>query len=717
VTQPDFLGQSLRGDRDRLESNPGLDPPHARWTRLELPAILLLALALRLWRLDQNGFGLEYYAAAIRSMLGSWHNFFYLAFDPAGFVSVDKPPLAFWIQTASAALVGFRGWSLLVPQAAEGVAAVWLVWRLVRRHFGPAAGRLAALALALMPVSVAVDRSNNTDSCLVLVLLLAAGALTRATETGRRGWLMAAMALVGIGFNVKMLAAFVVLPTFALVYVLGAPVSRRRRLIDGMLGGALLLAVSLVWVLAFDLTPAVERPFAGSSRTNSMLELAVNHNGLQRFLRLRPPRGDGGAGPGTTSQAPAVPPGRQGPGWGDRVPAGPLRLADRHLAAQFAWLLPVALAGVALVARQGPWRLPLAPQPAALLLWGGWLLTYWIVYSAAGGIFHAYYLVTMAPPLAALAGVGLVSLWRAYAQRDRMAHLLPGALLVTAGWEAYLQSASLLGLGEASEGGLRATLIGLAGDWRTWLLAALLVGTVGPAAWLLRHVRDVPLPDRHRRRAGGMVGVGVAALLVLPTAWAVSNLWTGIRGGMVSADLSRLTGRNDRGGWIPARAWGAALTEKLVPFLLANRQGERYLLATSNAFLAAPIIVQTGEAVMAMGGFLGTDPILSPERLERLIADKEVRFFLVGEVPAWAAVGGPAPARRLTEWVRMHGTPVDPAVWRPPLPADASGALPPGGSTPGPPGGRRGFGRGFRAINWELYDLRPDAGLMAGVAG
>ena len=253
--------------------------------RFVLPAILILAAALRLWRLDQNGFGNEYYSAGVRSMSTGWHNFLYHAFDPAGFVSVDKPPVAMWIQVASVKLFGFQGLSVIVPQVLEGLASVWLVHALVRRRFGTAAAALAALFLALTPVSVAVDRSSNAESCLVLVLLLAAWALTRAADGGRRGWLVLSMALVGLAFNVKMLAAFVVLPTFVLVYALATPVGPRRRLVDLTLGTIVLIVVSLAWVAVYDLTPPDRRPYAGTTDHNSVAELVVGPYGIGRFVR------------------------------------------------------------------------------------------------------------------------------------------------------------------------------------------------------------------------------------------------------------------------------------------------------------------------------------------------------------------------------------------------------------------------------------------------
>src|SRR5262245_12261559 len=240
---------------------------------LGLVAVLVTAAALRLWRLEQNGFGNEYHTAGVRSMSLSWHNFLYNAFDPAGFISIDKPPVALWIQVASVKLFGFHALSVLIPQALEGVAAVGLLYHLVARRLGAAAGLLAALFLALTPVSVAIDRSSNTDSCLVLVLLLAAWALTLAAERGSLALLALAMALVGLGFNVKMLAAFVVLPTFALVYFVGAALPWRRRVLHLAAAGVVLAVVSLSWVLAFDLTPPERRPYAGTTNKNSMLEI------------------------------------------------------------------------------------------------------------------------------------------------------------------------------------------------------------------------------------------------------------------------------------------------------------------------------------------------------------------------------------------------------------------------------------------------------------
>src|SRR5256714_1348354 len=193
------------------------------WQRLALGAILVVAAVLNFWQLSQVGYGNTYYAAAVRSMLQNWHAFLFNAFDANGFVTIDKPPLGFWLQVASAKLVGYSGLSLILPQALAGVLSVAVLSRVVSRTFGAGAGLLAALALAVMPVSVAANRSNIVDSTLVLVTLLGAWAVLRAAETGRLRWLLLCAVLVGLGFYGKLVQAFLVVPAFRLLCLLSPP--------------------------------------------------------------------------------------------------------------------------------------------------------------------------------------------------------------------------------------------------------------------------------------------------------------------------------------------------------------------------------------------------------------------------------------------------------------------------------------------------------------
>lgn len=662
------------------------------WT-LWLIVVLLAAAALRLWRLEQNGFDNEYYAAAVLSMTQSWHNFFYNAFDPAGFVSVDKPPVALWIQVVSVKLFGFHGLSLLLPQVLEGLGSVALIGHLVRRRFGTAAGVLASLFMAVTPVSVAIDRSGNTDTCLVLVLLLAAWALLRAAEKASRSLLLLSMALVGLGFNVKMMAAFVVLPTFVLVYLLTASPDWRRRFIDLALSAVVLLAVSLPWMLAYDLTPIENRPYVGSSKQNSMMELAVGHNALGRFIRPAKLVGEPGLDrgsketgrPSTTSIVSTPAESRLRALWRRQFvqdPVGPMRLVNGQLAGQVGWLFPLAVMGLAAGWVGIPFRRPPAPAHSALILWSGWAFTYALVYSYAGGIFHFYYLATMAPPLAALAAIGVVRLWESFLKQGRAALTLPATFLVTAAWQMAIEWSAL---GLTSE------------TWRLewpWLHLALVNGTLLAALVMFLVPLRRAASRFTRRLATAALGVGLLALLVIPSAWALSSVL--VRGVPVlpSADLYRISTETitpERRARI--QAGQQAMTRKLVHFLENNRQGEDFLLITSSTRLAAPIIIQTGQPVMARGGFHGLDPIVTPEKLGRMVERRQIRFVMLGDLSSIdQMMGGEIAGRPVADWVRQHGRAVEPDRWR--YDQSVVGRL------------------ARRMEGMSLYDLRPEAGIV-----
>jgi 4-amino-4-deoxy-L-arabinose transferase-like glycosyltransferase len=426
---------------------------------------------------------------------GSWHNFFYTAFDPAGFVSLDKPPVAFWVQTASAKFLGFGTVSVLLPQVLGGLAAIVVLYALVRRRFGTGTGLLAALFLALNPISVAVDRSNSTESWLVLTLLLAAEALSRAVETGRVRFLLLTAALVGFAFNVKMLVAFGVVPAFALVWLIGAPQTFGRRLGQLAPAGVVLCAVSLSWSFAHDLTPAQRRPFVDSTSGNSMFELVVCHNFIQRFVprddRMRQTAAASAIPNTTTDQTTAPVPGR------DYVSARPLRLAAPPLAAQIGWVLPLALIGGFAAWRR--YRGSPGHERLMLAFWAGWVLTYGIVFSAAAGLFHAYYLAVMAPALCALAGVGAGTLWVLHRSARASALWLPVTILLTGLWQAYIL-----------EGYLGGTLaIG-----HSWLSPALFGTASGLAivGWRRQHGPGLPF-----------AAAALSLVLAMPVAWSIGS--------------------------------------------------------------------------------------------------------------------------------------------------------------------------------------------------
>jgi 4-amino-4-deoxy-L-arabinose transferase-like glycosyltransferase len=477
------------GDAVAAGLGPVAPPPAAtRRSRLRavprphpaLAALVLLACALNLWALDQNGLANAYYAGAVRSMSESWHAFLYGAFDAAGVMTVDKPPLALWVQALSARVFGFSSLSILVPQALMGVAAVALTYDLTRRRFGVPAGLVAGLVLALTPVSVAMSRHNNPDALLVLCSVGALWALVRGLEDGRTRWLVLCGVCVGLGFEAKMAAALMVVPGIAAAWLWVAPRGRPAAVRGLLAGGAALAAVALAWPLLVALTPAEDRPWVSGTSDNSVWSLILGYNGLGRLLgQDGGPRGAAG-GPGGG--------GAGGVFGGD---AGALRLLNESLGGQAGWLLGFALvAGLALVVATRLRRADARTGWAIAV--GGAFLTTAIAFSFASGIFHPYYVSLLAPFTAALVGGGAAVL----ASRLPAARVL--APLAVAGGVAT----ELVVLGHAEALG--------------WLVPVLVVAGAGGAAVLV-----VAASRRTRWLALGAV---LAALLVGPAVWSGETL-------------------------------------------------------------------------------------------------------------------------------------------------------------------------------------------------
>jgi 4-amino-4-deoxy-L-arabinose transferase-like glycosyltransferase len=592
------------------------------WHRLALAAILVLSAFLNLFRLTSEGYGNSYYAAGVKNMLTSWHNFFFVSFD-AGFVSIDKPPLGLWIQAASAKLFGFSGLSLLLPQALAGVLSVALLYHLVRRAFGPVAGLIAALVLAVTPIVVVTSRNNTADMLLVLTVLVAAWAVIRAAETASLRWLLLCAVVVGLGFNIKMMQAYLVLPAFYLLYLLAAPVSWRRRFVHLGLATLVLVVVSLSWAVAVDLTPADQRPYVGSSQHNSALELASGYNGLSRLLGrgnelINSNGGFNNLGSASDSQSAQGfgPGGGGGPGGvGENGEKGPLRLLDQQLAGQIGWLLPLAVVGLLAASWQRRPRLPLDRRQGSLVLWGMWLLTMVVFFSIAG-MFHRYYLVMLAPAVAALVGAGIVALWNDYRSPGWRGWLLPLALLGMAALHAYI----ILAYYDES--------------WSRWLALAIvglcLVAAVGLVVLRLRPGLKVST------YSAGAVAVGILALLIAPTVWAAYTVWQGHGGGLGGVGPQTVQA-SSWGGGPPGGPRGGpgdhhdTPDPALVDYLQANRGDAKYLVATTNSMSASPIILNTDgpEPVITLGGFMGRDPVFTTNELADLVNEGAVRFFLV----------------------------------------------------------------------------------------
>lgn len=653
------------------ETAPALQAPPARLQRALIVTALVLILALgaflRFYELGTTSIGNTYYAATVQSMLTSWHNFFFASFEPGGSVTVDKPPLGFWIQAVSAYFLGVNGFSLALPQALAGVLSVLVLYFLVRQAFGAGAGLLAALALAVTPVAVSTERNNTIDGLLVLALLLAAWAFLRSVQSGRVRYLMLGAFLVGLGFNIKMLQAFMPLPAFYLVYLLGAPHRWWQRLLH--LGGAtlLLLVVSLSWAVIVDLTPVENRPYIGSSKDNSVLELIAGHNGLSRLVALGRPRGDapgivqrpgvqvppmdnpGGSLPqppgGLNPQNPVLPGGQQpqprqlpappnpgdnpaNPLPGQPMPGAPgqdnpgapqpngrnqeigeagwLRLFSEPLVTESGWLLPLGLLAVPLALAVLGWRWPLSSQHLAVALWAGWLLPAAIYFTFTTGLFHAYYLIMLGPPLAALVGVGVWSLWQVFQRRRWLGWALTALL---AGAALAVQIITLQNYPRYS---LAIAAIALV----AWFVGMGLLAWPGKA-WL-------------QKTALALVCL---SLVVAPLAWSgltAFNQNTNFmlpRAGPADNPRSGLPAAGDQNSSFAVRQLSIP-EQRILDYVLSHAGSTKYLLATRNANQAAPYILATLRPVLAYGGFSGGDNVIDVDRLAAMVASGELRFVL-----------------------------------------------------------------------------------------
>jgi 4-amino-4-deoxy-L-arabinose transferase-like glycosyltransferase len=617
------------------------------WQRIALGAILLISVFMNFYKLGQVGFT-TYYPAAVRSMMNNWHNFFFAAYDPGGFSSLDKPPVGFWLQVLSAKLFGFTPFSVLLPQAVCGVLAVLLLYLLVRSQFGVIAGLCAALVLALSPISIVTNRNVTVDSTLTLALLAGAWAVLRAVSTGRLRWLLLCAVIVGIGFNIKMLQAYLVLPAFGLLYLLAAPGSVWRRLWHLALALCLLLVISFSWALAVDLTPASLRPRVGSTRDNSVVSLALGYNGLQRLLGAR------GMTPPSSQQPPPNQPAPPDRNVGAVEPLPLFNLFTEPLASQGSWFLPLALFGmIALVKFRHP-RPQSDQELQGLILWGMWLLVMGIFFSVAQ-FFHEYYLAVMAPSIAALCGIGLVRMWQDYHHSGWRAWLLPLAIIATAIEQVFILTAYPEW-----------------GQWLTPLISMLCLLTVG-ALVITR------LPLRVTRKASWsrlllpVLAAGLVALLPGPTVWAALPIFQGTETNLPHAGPQTVRQGNGR----------IEIDPKLLRYLETN-QGNAQILVAAPGTMTDTLILATNKTIMPLDGFSYYP--LTTTKLASLTAQGKLRFLLLplgpppgrppaptpGQVPSLQQMNGPGPNSMnppdglddVISWTKQHCKVVPSSQWQ-----------------------------------------------------
>jgi len=628
-------------------------PDDPAWVRPALWALLGGTALLYLWGLGASGWANSFYSAAAQAATQSWKAFFFGSSDAANSITVDKPPASLWVMALSARIFGVNAWSLLVPQALAGVAAVGLLYATVRRWFSPGAALLAGAVLALTPVATLMFRFDNPDALLTLTLVAGAYCVVRAIERASTRWLALAGVCVGLGFLTKMLQAFLVLPAFALVYLLAAPTPLRRRLGQLVVAGLALVASAGWWVAIVELWPASSRPYIGGSQNNSVLELILGYNGLGRLT---------GEEVGSVTGGPAG--GNGGGMWGQ---TGWSRLFDNEIGGQIAWLVPAALLFLAALLWLGR-RAPRTDRTrAALLLWGGWLLVTGLVFSYMQGIFHAYYAVALAPAVGALVGIGAAQLWR-HRQRLWVRAVLAAALMVTAVW-AY-------------------ALLGRATDWLPWLRVAVLGAGLATAVALL-------FAQFTRRAALLVAGAALIVGLASPAAYSVQTASTEHSGAIVTAGPAvagglgggpggrRFAPGGQAPGAIPGGPPGGALgplgpngtgpqggqpnqggnsggllrgsTASAELVALLERDADRYtwVAATIGSNSASGYQLATGDPVMPIGGFNGSDPSPTLEQFQQYVRDGKVHYFLGGG-SGGNSNGGSDTSSQISQWVQEN---------------------------------------------------------------
>ena len=704
VPPEDPAGPRRRSWAGRLFLGPTGSP---RWARPGLWALLVVTAALYLWNLSVSGYANDFYAAAVKAGTEDLKAWLFASLDSANAITVDKPPASIWLMALSSRIFGFSSFSMLLPQALLGVGTVALVWAAVRRWSGDAAGLVAGALVTLTPVAALMFRFNNPDALLVFLMTLAAYFVVRAVETerGRTAlrWLLLAGVALGFAFLTKMLQGLIVLPAFALAYLVAGRARLWTRIWHLLAAGGALIVSAGWYVLLVSLWPADSRPYIGGSTDNSLWQLAIGYNGLARIFGRESAAAGGTGGTGGFG-------GGGGGGFGGNAGFGGStglgRMFGTSFGTEISWLLPAALIGLL----AGLWftrRFARTDRMrAGLILWGGALVVSALVFSFMEGTVHPYYAVALAPFIAAAVAISGRELWRG---RDNHVVRSVLALMIAAtgiwsfvllsrdsSWLPWLRWVVLVGslLGAA-------LLVVSAGAWRRFAVVGLLVGSLtalsGTAAWTVAtaataHSGSIPTsgpsgssaaggfggggmrgdvtggtrPDGSAT-AGGTTGAGQAPSGTgdgAPSAGGTTDgqaqagsgdgqLPDGTGDGPAPSGTTDLQAPTGAGGARGGFGGSATVDSELIALL--NATTTRWSAAVSGAQSAAPYILNTDTAVMAIGGFSG-DPYPTLAQFQQYVADGDIAYYISGGGMGGGPGGREGTNSAIEEWVQANYT-------------------------------------------------------------
>ncbi|MGW1673668.1 ArnT family glycosyltransferase [Streptomyces sp. NPDC002324] len=683
-------------------------PPEAapRWSLPALIAIMVLAAVLYSWNLSSSGLN-SFYSAAVLSGTQSWKAWFFGSLDAGNFLTVDKPPFVLMVMGLSCRVFGFGTWQMMAPLIASALGTLWILHSSVKRVWGHGAAAVAALVLALTPITVAINRDNNPDTLLVFLMVAGAALALRAVRDGRLPPLLGSAVCFGLAFNTKMLQGYIALPAVFAVYLYAADTGLLKRIANLALAGVALAVSSFWWAAAVSLVPADERPYIGGSTDGTAWNLIMGYNGLGRILGGEGNGGGGGGGGGGFSGT-----------------AGLGRMFNDTLGGQISWLLPfsaVALIGGLVLCGRAPRT---DPTRAALVMWGGWTALHHLTFSLAEGTMHPYYTTALAPGIAALCGGGGLMLLRAFRADRRWLWVLPAAFAVTGVWAvvllrratdwntwlwpavAVVMAVAVVGLTVFRSGGSGTRVRLLAAS----LTAAVVASVAGPAAYAATELSATgggmggtnptagpttgngmggfggggdraggggpggggfpggqngqangqqPGGSRTGTPPGGGTGTGA------PPSGAPDGTQQGgtQQGGQTGGQAAPQGGTSGgpgggTGGGMGGGGMGGGVGGELITYLKKNQDGAKWLLAVASSQSAAQLVLSSGEPVISMWGWSGSDRAMTLARLKELVEAGELHYIQLGG--GMGGRGGDSGlSSEVTAWVRENGTAVD----------------------------------------------------------